>query len=75
MKITANVAAILGLIFAAVCFAVVIHGYYGLGDIADPQQLADAKGFMMFWAFLGAIGVASGAGSWWLIRKQAEDDR
>jgi hypothetical protein len=28
---------------------------------------------MMFWAFLGAIGVASGAGSWWLIRNQPED--
>jgi len=72
MKITANVAAVLGLIFAAVCFSVVIHGYYGLAEITDPKQLDDAKGFMMFWAFLGAIGVASGAGSWWLIRNEAK---
>ena len=57
------------------CFAVVIHGYYGLDDLKDPQQLADARGFMMFWAFLGAIGVASGAGSWWLIRNQPEDGK
>ena len=59
--------------FSAVCFSVVIHGYYGLAGITDPQQLDDAKGFMMFWGFLGVIGVASGAGSWWLIRKQPED--
>jgi hypothetical protein len=58
-----------------VCFSVVIHGYYGLADITDPKVLADAKGFMMFWAFLGAIGVACGAGSWWLIRNQPEDRR
>jgi len=52
---------------------VVIHGYYGLGGITDAQQLEDAKGFMMYWAFLGVIGVACGAGSWWLIRDQPEN--
>ena len=75
MKITANIAAVLGAIFAAVCFGVAINGYLSLGEIADPTQLSDAKGFIMFWAFLGSIGVASGAGSWWLIRNQPEDRR
>ena len=52
-----------------------IQGYYGLDGITDPQQRDDAKGFMMFWGFLGTIGIVCGAGSWWLIRNQPEDGR
>jgi len=56
-----------------VCFGVALTGYQALDGITDPTQLSDAKGFAMFWAFLGVIGVACGAGSWWLIRQQPEE--
>jgi hypothetical protein len=29
-----------------------------LRDIGDPAQLADAKGFASFWAFLGGVALA-----------------
>ena len=51
---------VIAAIFAAICFCVAIAGFTSLGEIADPTQTADAKGFAWFWTFLG--GVASAVG-------------
>ena len=64
---------VIATIFASVCLGVAIKGFMSLDDIADPTQLADAKGFAGFWAFLGVVGVACGAGSLWIARTQKED--
>ena len=71
MKITAHLAAILALVFSLVCFGVALTGFASLGEISDPQQLSDAKGFAWFWAFLGAIGVGCGLLSRWLANTEA----
>ena len=73
MKLSLHATTIVGTIFAAVCFSVAITGFVSMGDIQDATQLSDAKGFAWFWAFLGLVGVACGAGSHWIARTQKED--
>ncbi len=72
MKITANLAAALGGVFALVCFGVAFTGFTSLGEITDSQQHSDALGFAWFWTFLGLVGITCGAASWWLVRNEAE---
>jgi hypothetical protein len=66
-------ALVAAVIFAMVCFGVAIVGFTSLGDITDPAQLADARGFAWFWAFLGSIGVVFGALSLWMLRTQRDE--
>ena len=65
---------VIAAIFAVVCFGVAITGFSSIGEMADPVQRADAKGFAWFWAFLGMVGVVFGALSIWIIRTQKTDD-
>jgi len=65
---------VIAAIFAVVCFGVAITGFSSIGEMADPVQRADAKGFAWFWAFLGVVGVVFGALSIWIIRTQKTDD-
>ena len=74
MRITAKMSVVIAAIFAAVCFSVAITGFTSLGDIADPVQRADGVGFAWFWTFLGAIGLAFGALSVWILRTHKEDE-
>ena len=64
----------MAVVFAIVCFSVAITGFTSLGGIADPQQLADAKGFAWFWAFLGTVAVVFGVLSWWIVRGKSPED-
>ena len=68
MKLSAQMTLIIGVIFAVACFAVAINGFMSLGEITDAKQLADARGFAWFWAFLGAVAAAFALVSWWMIR-------
>ena len=61
-------------IFAAICLSVAITGFTSLGDIADPTQTADAKGFAWFWAFLASLATAFGVLAWWIARTSKHDD-
>lgn len=61
-------------IFAAICLSVAITGFTSLGDITDPTQLADARGFAWFWAFLASIAIGFGLLSWWLARNHEEGE-
>jgi hypothetical protein len=63
---------ILAAIFAILCFSVAITGFTSLGNITDPQQLSDAKGFAGFWAFLGSVSIVFGLVSWWMARTEKE---
>jgi hypothetical protein len=74
MKIPAAIATLLSAIFAVICFSVAIEGYTSLGDISDPVQLDDAKGFAGFWAFLGGVALVFGVLSWWIVRTGKEDE-
>lgn len=74
MKLSLHATTIAGTIFAAVCFAVAITGFVSLGEIQDPTQLADAKGFAGFWAFLGAVALAFAGLAQWLARTEKTDE-
>ena len=74
MKISAQMTVVFAAIFAAICLSVAITGFTSLGDIADPTQTVDAKGFAWFWTFLGSVAIAFGLMAWWIARTQREDD-
>lgn len=74
MHISAKLSVVLAAIFAAVCFGVAITGFTSLGDIADPVQLSDARGFAWFWTFLGMVAVVFGALGVWLVKTHPEGD-
>jgi hypothetical protein len=59
---------VLAVIFALVCFGVAVSELNALAAITDPAQKADAKGFAMFWAFLGLVAAAVAALSIWMMR-------
>jgi hypothetical protein len=63
-----------GAIFAAIFFGVAITGFTSLGEITDAKELADAKGFASFWAFLGSVAVAFAVLAWWFGRTHREDE-
>ena len=73
MKITAKMSIVMSAIFALVCYGVAITGLTSLGEISDPAQQADARGFAMFWGFLGTIGVVFGALGYWILKTSRED--
>lgn len=70
MRITATLAALFSMVFAAVCFAFALTGFTSLGAITDPVQATDARGFAWFWSFLASVGVVFGLLSWWMARTQ-----
>jgi hypothetical protein len=74
MKFSLRATIIVAAIFAAVCLSVAITGFTSLGDMADPTQIADAKGFAWFWTFLASVAIAFGLLAWWLARRHGEDE-
>jgi len=65
---------VIAAIFAGICLAVAITGFTSLGDITDPTEAADAKGFAWFWAFLASVAIGLGFLAWWVARSHKEDD-
>jgi hypothetical protein len=61
-------------IFAAICLGVAITGFTSLGDLTDPREVADAKGFAWFWTFLASVAIGLGLLAWWLARTHKEDE-
>ncbi len=74
MKISVQMTMVFAAIFTAICLSVAVTGFTSLGDIGDPTELADAKGFAWFWTFLGSVASAFGVLAWWIARTQTEDD-
>ncbi len=74
MKISIQATMIFAAIFAVICFGVAISGFTTLGDITDPTQAADARGFAWFWTFLASVAIALGLLAWWIARKRWEDE-
>jgi uncharacterized membrane protein len=72
MKVSTQFSVFMAVVFAAVCFSVAITGFTSLGEISDAAQLADAKGFAWFWAFLGTLGLVFAGVGIWLLRTSKE---
>ena len=60
--------------FALICLGFAINGFLSLGEITDPQQMSDARGYIGFWLFLFAIAVISGVLAYWLMSTQKPDE-
>ena len=73
MKMSAQMALVVSVLFAIACFAVAINGFTSLPDIADAKVAADARGYAWFWAFLGSIAVIFGGISWWMVRTHKDE--
>jgi hypothetical protein len=74
VKFSLHATTIVGTIFAALCLSVAITGFLSLGDIQDPVQLSDAKGFAWFWAFLGVVALSFAALAHWMARTGQKDE-
>lgn len=68
MKFSARLTVVMSVIFAVTCFGVAIKGWSATGDMTDPVQVADSRGFAGFWAFLGCVAVVMGVVSEWMAR-------
>ncbi|HEY6966143.1 MAG TPA: hypothetical protein VI229_01635 [Burkholderiales bacterium] len=72
MNLSPRIAAFAAAPFTVLCLGMAINGWLSLAEIADPQQLADARGYIGFWLFLGLLSVLCGAGCWWLMGSQRD---
>ena len=73
MHISPKFAAFAAAPFALICLGVALNGFLSMGEITDPEQVADARGYIGFWLFLAVIAVVSGVLSWWLMSAQQND--
>jgi hypothetical protein len=73
MQISAKVAALFALVFAAMCFWFAIDAFTALPD-ADPQQVSGGESFAWFWSFLAVVGVAIAWVSWRVSQTQRRND-
>ncbi len=65
---------VIAAIFAAICLGVAITGFTSLGDVTDPTEVADARGFAWFWTFLAGVAIVLGLLAWWVARNHREDE-
>jgi hypothetical protein len=74
LKISLQATVVIAAVFAVLCLGVAITGFTSLGNITDPDQLADAKGFAWFWTFLASAAIGLGLLALWLTRRQKRDE-
>ena len=68
MKLSAQLTFWFSIAFAVLCLGYAAYGWHQLGAMPAGQERDDANGFVYFWAFMGAIGVASAWFSWRMMR-------
>ena len=73
MTLSAQMTMVIAAILAAICLSVAITDFTSLGEMTDPTQTADAKGFAWFWIFLGSVAGAFGLLAWWIAHTHKED--
>ena len=73
MKLSMKMTVIISAVFAVVCFAAAITAFTSLGDIADPAQRDDGRGFAWFWTFLGVVATFFGTLGWWIKRTSKDE--
>jgi hypothetical protein len=70
MKISAQFAMWTSAIFALLCLGVAFSGFSSLDAMTDEVARSDARGYAFFWLFLGAVAVAAGLASWWMVGQE-----
>jgi len=74
LKISLQATVVIGTIFCVASLAVAVTAFASLGDIHDPAQAADAKGYAFFWAFLACVSACTATAAWWLARSARRRD-
>ena len=69
MKLSAQLTLFMSAAFALLCIGYAGYGWYQTGAMPSGQERDDARGFVFFWLFLGAVGVASAWYSWRLAQR------
>ena len=73
MQIPIKFAAIISMVFAAMCLWFAIDGFTSLADNTDPEQVSGGRSFAWFWTFLAGVGLAIAWLSWRFAQTQTED--
>jgi len=73
LKLSLQATVAVAAIFAVICLGVAITGFGSLSELTDPKELADARGFAWFWAFLGSVAIGFGLLAWWLARTHKDE--
>ncbi len=74
MRLSLQATMVIAAIFAIMSLGVAITGFASLGEISDAAQLADAKGFAWFWAFLACVAMTFAVLAWWMARAQGKGE-
>jgi hypothetical protein len=72
MKLSLSLTLVIGIAFTALCFAYAGYGWWELAGMSPGQARDDARGFALFWAFLGAIGLVCAYVAWRLSRGEQQ---
>lgn len=73
MKISAQFSLWAAIIFAVLCLGYGLNGLWHISELSDETARSDARGFAMFWLFLGAISVVAAIVSWWMVKNDPGD--
>jgi hypothetical protein len=68
MKISAQFSMWGSVVFALFCLGYAFSGFSSLDGMADDAARADARGFALFWLFLGAVGIVMAIVSWRMVK-------
>jgi hypothetical protein len=64
MKISAAVSMWLCAVFALVTCGVAFYAFSQVAGLSNQEDRDMARGYALFWGFLGAVGAACGVVSW-----------
>jgi hypothetical protein len=70
LNISLRMTMMMSAVFGTLGVAFAVYGFISLGDITDPTQASDARGFVWFWAFLASIAIGLGLLAWWIERTE-----
>ena len=70
MKLSAQITLYIAIAFALLCLGYAGYGWHELGAMPAGQERDDAHGYILFWLFLGCVGVASAWISWRMTRAE-----
>ena len=74
MSLSLRATMIVAAVFALMCLGFAVSGFTSLGEITDPTQLAEARGFAWFWTFLASVAIGLGLAAWWIARRIGGDN-
>ena len=72
MQISAKIAAVFSLVFAAICLWFALDGFSS-PDAPDADPASGGRSFAWFWTFLAAVGFAIAWVSWKLGEAPTQD--